>query len=353
MLKAFTPPRYFPLYSHRPGIRGFLARTSYAVQAYPTACMLLQCEKEGLKQVSELVFPKLAPQIEWTAFFDTVHQIFLMQGKGRASFFRCSVEVRGDGIFFRSGKGPLEVVHNGVSIALGRGESVRLCHIQPKGPERLPRLSLGSNASPNWDRISYAPDMTEVLPLWYQFGRNGCSTREQAPSLLGCLADAVCRKDSLSIVPALEALFAVAVDDIFIPRLEDDRFLGYQLPPLSALFPLQSFNDAVHALLRALFLQEGELGIDLLPLLPKQFACGRLWNETLSSGHLVSLEWRKGRIRRVLLKAICDDSIHVSMGASRCRVYPLDDKRGNFSFASGDALHLQAGRSYLFDNFFG
>ena len=347
-----TPPRYLPLFSFKPGVRLPLPGSDYVVQAFPTALRLFLCRSTGLEQVQELIFPKLGPVQGWIVFLDVMRRFLCMEGKGQSGFFRLRLEFSSERLALRSVKGPMELCYEGQLISLEKNELTFLGPLPVVSrPFPMPRLLLGCNRAFNWDRISASPDMNEVLPLWYQFGCGSQLTNEPSSTLFGSIVEAIRVKKRADILSGFDALFRAGTDGMFVPKKIDDRFLGYATPPWPDEMELSTVHSHVSSLIRSLFLTEEGSVVDLLPCLPKECASGRLLHEPLSSGHTISIEWRKGVLRQVLLRAAHDGLVTFKALARRGHIRSLRSSTRKRPFLLGEPVEVRQGVEYLLDAF--
>jgi hypothetical protein len=193
--------------------------------------------------------------------------------------------------------------------------------------------------------------MAEVLPLWYQFGSPSSVTDEPSSTLFGSIIQAIRTKDTKAIFPAFETLFSAGVEGIFVPKRVDDCFLGYNMPIWPDEVNLPSVPDHVAAAIRSLFLVEEGSVVDLLPCLPRECVSGRLLHEKLFLGHTINIEWRKGVLRRVLLRAAHDGLVtfRSSLRAGYIRTLRKPGRKKPFLFR--EPIEVQKGEEFLLDNF--
>lgn len=350
-LRQLTPPRYLPLFSSTPGVKISIPGSSYVVQAFPTALRLFLCRQDGLDTVRDVTFPKLGPVQGWRVLLDAMRRILCIEGRGPAGFFRLRLDLSSEGLSMRSMKGPVEL-HDHELISLKKNESLVLGQ-SPVGPRSfpMPRLILGCNKAFNWDRISALPDMSEVLPLWYQFGYGGLVADEPPSTLFGVLLESIREKKRVDIFPAFDALFRAGTEGMFVPKKIDDLFLGYALPAWPEGMELSTIQAHVCSLIRSLFLTEEGAVVDLLPCLPKECVCGRLLHEGLASGHTISIEWRKGVLRRMFMKAAHDGLVTFKASARSGYIRSLRTPMRKRPFLLGEPLEVRQGEEYLLDNF--
>lgn len=352
-LRQLTPPPYRPCFTHRPGTMIYLSGTSHAIQIFPTALRLFDCRGTDRELVKEVFLPELGPCSEWTVFIDSMRQTVRVEGRGLRGFFRYHIYAGQEGVYIKPAAGTLRLVAHGVENDVTKGDPFPLTDspaILARFP--TPRLLLGCHKAPLWDRICEDPQMEELLPLWYQLFRPA-SLEDIAPSstLFGAVVQSVQNAASAAILPALATFFRVGMDGYFVPKRVDDAFLGYDTPLLPDEMRLSEVHAAICALIRSLFIQEQGNILSILPCLPKELVCGRLLHETLLSGHQVDIEWRKGKIRRILLHAKTDGLVTLQASVSQASIRPIGGKARKRSVAIGKEIEVLAGKVYLLDNF--
>lgn len=350
-LRQFVPPPYKAPWSHTPGIEGWLAGSHLFAKIFPTKLELYACEGKKTSKIDQLTFPQLCYSQDWTVFFDTLRQRTTVQGHAKGEFFRYQLEINQEGVFLRSQKdlhyekgGALSLLKRGEKILLWKGET-STARYNP------PRLFLGCNKDPNLDRILHKPDLLEIVPLWYQFG-GALSSRLRTPSLLTSCVYAIEHKEEGNIAEALAHYFRAGVKGYFVPKSFDDLYHGFQEPLLPEELPLEEIHGAIHSSIRSLFLRQENSTLFLLPCLPKEWRSGHLLRETLSSLSLISIEWRKGVPRRVLIHATADEDISFVLPHSLHQFsLSILGKRGSCKVLSGNTITLKKGSRYLLDHF--
>lgn len=352
-MRQFTPPHYLPAFTHQPGSKIFLAGSSYVIQPFPTALRIFACQFDDVRCIKEVLFPQFGPISGWTVFIDSMHHLVTVEGRGGSGFIRYRIETREEGIYFHPTSGPMRVVMNGVESDVEKAERMLLVEARCSLPHfPTPRLLLGSNKALNLDRIRVSSSIEEVLPLWYQLYEGApASSLEPSSTLFGAIVEAVQKKDCANLPSLFEVFFRTAFDGFFVPKRKDDYFLGYPSPLLPDDLSLADVNSRVCGLIRSLFLREEGGIINILPALPKAFVAGRLLRETLASSHLISIEWRKGEVRRILLHAHHDDTVILNAKASSASLLSLHGKVHKRMVTIGEGIEVEENKEYLLDNF--
>ena len=346
-VRQCTPPKYLPLFSSRPGIKIAFPGLPCIIQAFPTALRLFADQKEA----RELVFPTIGVPKDWTVFVDAMRRIISIEGRGTEGFFRIHIESTLDGLSLRSMKGPFEIRDRDQTTVLQRGASMVFASSYSPAPFPMPRLLLGCNKELNWDRIAASSDMNEILPLWYQLGSSDHVTNESSSTLFGTVVDAIRSKDKGAVFPACRALFHAGIDGMFVPKKVDDCFLGYSVPAWPDEMDLPTIQTHMCSAIRSLFLIEEGAVVDLLPCLPRECVAGRLLRERLSSEHVINIEWRKGFLRRVFVRAAHDGSVTFRAAPRMGWISRLRSRARKKQFLLGEAIEVRQGEDYLLDNF--
>ena len=352
-LRQFTPPHSLPPFTHKPGTMAYLPGSPHVIQVFPTALRLYGWHFDETELVQELTFPDVGPLSGWTASFDSMRHIVVLEGSAKQGFVRFCIDSSPDGISFRSRKGPVKVVTRDETVCLQQGEKFPLVQTPCTPPQfPTPRLLLGWNKAQNWDRICTTAAMEEVLPLWYQLSPARSETAiEPSSTLIGQIIEAIQKQDSHAVLSAFATFFRVAIHDFFVPKRKDDLFLGYSNPLLPDDMSIVQVHPLICCLIRSMFLQEEGNIVTILPCLPKEFIAGRLLHETLTSGHHIDLEWRKGCIRRILVHATRDDTLTLRSSAASGSIRELHGKRRKSIFKVGDPIEIHKDEQYLLDNF--
>lgn len=352
-LRQCTPPPYLPAFTRRPGTKIYLAGSSNVICVYPTALRIYTCHFDELELQKEVLFPEIGPVVGWTAYVDSMRQVIQIEGKGRLGFVRYRIHTTEDGVSLTPSSGMMKISMHGVVSEVAKCDDYILAEercILPRFP--TPRLLLGCNKAPNWDRIMDHPTMEEVLPFWYTLASpNAEASFEPSSSLFGSIVEAINKHKTLEILSAFETFFRVAIDGFFAPKRIDDRFFGYPFPILPDEISLSAVHPSICTMIRSLFLQESGNIIDILPCLPKELVSGRLLHETLTSGHRIDIEWRKSGVRRILLHATKDGAITIKAQAATATLRPIQSKARKRVVKIGDTIEVEEGKSYLLDNF--
>ena len=344
-LRQFVPTPFRAPWSHAPGIEGWLSGSDCCAKIFPRLLQIYSCSGRERTLSTEILFPELSYSDDWTVFFDCLRGKTTVQGHSGTRFFRYEIAVEEDGIFLRTLKGDLMCEERGGSFLLTRGEKhslIKRSFTRSFYPSS--RLLLGINKDPNLDRMLLKPDPLELVPFWYMLGTPSSLTEGES-SLLTTFT-------KTKSFDALTQFFRAGINGFFVPKTWDDRYLGFQEPLIPQEASLASVHDAMRSTLRSLFLKEEGSTLFLLPHLPKECASGRLLRERLHSSSLISIEWRKHAVRRVLIHQRVDDEVTLitSRQGETCTLTILGTKEKR-KVPSGCPITLKGGTRYLFDHF--
>lgn len=348
-LRNFVPPPYQPSWSTKPGVHAWLSGSTICAKIFPTRVELFDCDAPT-QILSSITFPKLSFSRDWTVFFDSMRQRTVVQGHVGEDFFRYQLEILPEGLFITSLKRDILCENEQGSFSIRRNEKVLLVKGPFSAPRYMsPRLFLGCNKEPHFDRISMHPHFLEILPLWYQMAQP-IALPEIEPSLLGTLVQTVLEKRKEQIPEIFLQYFEAGIEGYFVPKKYDDLHLGYG-PLLPKNVSASCVHGCIASCIRALFFQQDGSSLFLLPCIPTCVS-GHLLRERLTSSSLISLEWRKERIRRVLIHAFADEelSINTHNSVSSFSVSVLGSKE-RYTSTLGAKIFLRKGNRYLLDNF--
>ncbi len=282
-----------------------------------------------------------------------MRQYVQVEGSAGQGFVRYRICVSVDGVMLKPASCDLRVIVNGIENTIAKGDTFPLVEAPCSLPQfPSPRLLLGCNKASNWDRISDAPTMDEVLPLWYQLSPQASEeSLESSTTLFGAIVEAFKKKETSTILSTFATYFRAGMAGYFVPKRTDNLFLGYGIPLLPDEMSLQDVHTGICTMVRSLFLREEGNIIEILPCLPKELVSGRLLHETLHSGHQIDIEWRKGRVRRVHLYAQHDGMVTVKADAVTATLRRLRSADRKTVFRLGEEIEVQEGKHYLLDNF--
>ncbi len=194
----------------------------------------------------------------------------------------------------------LDLEKGSVEVFGKTAEGFRRLKIQEAKLERsLERLSLGKHTKLDWELVCRRMDMEEMVPVLFQLGQLVPETPEvhvAATPILKFLEFG----DKTEIAQQMTCFFKTGFHGMMAPRLCDEDLQGIaEKGPVSGS-PLALLRRGYEAV-RALFFVD-QNGFAFLPNLPPQFHAGRLVNLRTAQGDLISIEWSKKLLKKVVIK---------------------------------------------------
>lgn len=336
-------------FSHQPGTRCLIPGTSCEVQIFPTLVRI---------DSSSVALDLKGPVAGFTVQQDLQKNVVRVFGNTQDGFVRYLLLRQEDAIILLVEKAP----SGGLRTGKGVLKEKQRCAIAPTRGSSFPsreRLSLGMHRSQDWELVRRRHDLKEIFPVWFCLGAT--LPQEDLPasslgtlSLLQSCADLIAARQREEIVPAFLRLFDAGFQGILSPTLIDENHLGI-LPALEKISgsasPLALLTKGA-ALIRSLFIQEIDTKIALLPCLPPEFVSGRFTDFKTRCGDLISFEWSKKLLSKVILHPAQDRAIHLLLQPSlkSFRLRRTFREKGEIQTHSAPLL-LKAGETLYLDRF--
>lgn len=330
--------RYRP-FSHVPGVRCLLPRTSWIVQAYPALIRFTHCETEASSETIEIPIQLTGPVREWTVQQDLEKGNICIWGIAREGRFRVRLEASRDAIQFKMERSPVEgLICAGTKLSAG--DVLTWTHSGPFVDTNVTeRLSLGSHRDQDWSVIWRRLDFRDIFPVLFHLG-------QWTPRIDKCSTTSMHQLIERGWEPFLRAAF----DGVLSPRLNDDQWQG--ILPIETIpsqaSPTTLITQAAHGI-RRLFIEEREMELKLLSC--TDFESGRMVHAQCDFGS-VDLEWSKFTPRRLQIHARCDAQIQLNLPKPIhfFRIRNQLQDRGE-RMAANDRIDLEAGKNYWIDRF--
>ena len=310
----------FRPFSHKPKTRCLLPRSLLFVEVYPTKFILYDYSSKEPKVLTAVDFLHLGPLEQFTVQQDLEKDVVFVSGFAKKGFFRYQLVAKKqhpfsevtfmrvpENVVMRVAGGKEQVLHEKERCTFPETKKT----IQPVIFQQRERLALGCHKAQEWEKVVARRSINEILPFWYQLAQSvpkgETKYRPTTPSLLGKLAESIEKKASLELEQALLDLFVSGFSDMLLPQQADTLYQGFLYPPIGSevAIPIELLRQSF-PLLRALFFQEKEKTFSLLPLLPPKIHCGRLFSLRTEEGHVLSFEWVKKQIRKVIFEPVSD-----------------------------------------------
>ena len=150
-----------------------------------------------------------------------------------------------------------------------------------------------------------------------------------------------------------QKLFLAGFKSLLVPTLQDPFYQGI-LPDkeISSEASALALLSQGAQLMRQLFIQQEKEKIDLLPLLPALFHCGRFVNIEIMQGKF-ALEWSKKKIRRCEFHTGKAQETAIYLNTrhfKQCRIREGKKDQGRMILLC-QPLQLKKDHYYFFDNF--
>lgn len=222
---------------------------------------------------------------------------------------------------------------SGELVAEMEGRSILFQELEK--PFDRERLSFGNHKSQDVDLIRRRKDLTEILPIWFKLATHYANfTVSQEPVKPGSLLyELVNETDRNRLADLFLKTYLSGFSPFFVPRASDTDFNGFELPPLKGEEPLRLLIEGAKAIKR-MIVEERDGGIHLLSCLPSLFHAGRLIETPLAQGGVISVEWTKHFVRRVIYVPQNEEDVNIR--------FPKEVKRYRVK---------ASGKSFVFDNF--
>ena len=309
-------------YSHTPGMACLIPGTETKIEAYPTFL------KIGAK---EFDLPVTGPVRNFTIEQDLEKNCVWVFGKANEGFYRLKISAHEQGFEIFVDKAPKGGFIAKEKMQIGENISFFL-------PPVCERLSLGINKDLDWDFVWRRMDLLEILPVIFCLGQKVPPASAKPLKEMGSLLE----KD-------LESFCKVAFRQMLVPQGKDLQHLGLVSRANGEEDPF-SLLQAATKHIRALFFRQSGNRIHLLPA--NTFPSGRLIHIQATGIGEIDMEWTKGILRRVCLRAkqSCEIIIDLQKGVESYRIRTSQNEKGKRRGAN-DSLQIVAGKTYYLDKF--
>lgn len=347
-LKPITIYERLKPFQHSPRAKIPLPGSYFYVAVFPAFLSVFSFENPDCKAFATVSLPIKGPVKNFTAELDLERGCIRVWGESLTGYFRYHLtfipESGKIGVF-------VEKLPEGVENPFAQHPAFSLMKALPR-VKLGEALSLGNHRAQNWDRVKERQQLEEILPAWFALGQQMPKGDMQLASggtsdFLTTLKKEIAAGASGSIYSILLNFFNCAFHGILIPRLEDEDHLGFDLSSVSeAASPLPLLTEGAK-LIRELFIRQEGSNLHVLPLLPKEFHCGRILRLHLPGIGKLHLEWSKKLPRRLVIQAEekCSFFLHFQKEITRCR---LNKKR---PYIPGCVIELEANDVIHLDSF--
>ena len=356
-------------FCHEPGTSTILPGWGYQVQVFPCLIRLYQMNKSPPLLLTELNLDFKGPVEQFTICNDLEKGRITIWGKTAEGWMRYHLmsALRYEGIRLLVERAPLNgfpIAEEGKCHLLHPGQWLDLLEqrssFEPYLVPPCDRLSLGNHQAQDWEMIKRRFNLKELLPLVHRLGQllpalPLTSSQEGTLALLEDCHQSFSSKRPEQSEEKWKHFFLGCLSSLLVPQLEDVHYQGLvKIQPLTSLeiSPLVILSEGSR-LIRELFVQQEKDDLAILPHLLPSLPCGRLLNVPLADGGLLSLEWTKKTIRRLILHVGGEDREFILKFHSSVRHYRLrqNDKEKGERKSCRSSLILKKNCRYLLDNF--
>lgn len=342
MPRIFRSPHYEPLFSHQVPCAFLLPGTDIVVCISP-ACMTFQ-NQENTKTVS---FDPAYHFISHTTFLHLLHETVHIEGDTPSGFLRLLLH-RLDGVWcITSLKRSVSGSCDEKLFFLNKGESFPLFALQQHSYVSTSRLVLTSPCDMRYEALLYKKRWMSLAEQMY--GIDSLLSQEAPRDSL--LLDIAHSFDMKKVEQGLIRLLLEGFSGMMVPRIGGQvrKQWGFDFWPYSSPWDNLAFLSAT---LRSFFLIEDGQTLTLLPRLLPSMHSGQIHQEWCANKDVeISFDWRKGHLRRVLIRPLKDVELCLVMQKSlSCRIRTIPQSYGvNISLAN--PIFFKKNKRYLLDNF--
>lgn len=345
--------RYRP-FSHQFETMAMLPKSYLGFQIFPAMLRVFDLSGPFRKQIDERNINIHAPVKGFTVLQDLEKGHLKVWGEGSKGYFRYRIQALQDGHSFVIIP---EREPNEFPIFTQSAQTVEEVN---NDHSPIERLSFGITKSQDWTLVNRRLKMMEILPFWHKLGQMlpvPQITNLESMGTLYLLKMALSQlenKESDELIKTLELLYLASFEGLFIPKLEDDRSHGLNLPPIDKeelTTPLALLSEGKN-LIKRMLVDQNDTEIAILPCLPSKFHCGRMVNVTLQNNAMIDMEWSKKKIRRICLKPLFSGYLQFKF-PSNVKTFRLRRKsdRSTQIKTCGAAIEFSSTDTYFFDNF--
>lgn len=306
--------RFFP-YSLLPGAKFLIPFSSFAVQVFPTALILLHENRKINLNI-------LGPVDKFKAVLNLEKGIIEVSGRGRRGYFQYA-------LFSKDGK---------LVFSQKKAESLipeldRTVFISQKYV--FETLSFGISKSADFNEMKKRRKMDELFPFWFRFGQMFpfLNQKPEGDSMLSRLND----------FDSFQSLFQGGFSSVFFPEKKDENYWGYPLDPLGPLDnPILILKEGYQKIRNFLLIEDEACFI--LPRILSWFPQGRAIHLKTSFGS-VDIEWTKNFLRKVIIYSNVSRQLRLIFPKNhkRCRI---NNSRNRVALDGGCLLDLEQDVEY-------
>lgn len=332
-------------FSRLPGTSFLVPDTEWCVQLFG-ARLLFRHMRTGEEREFLLKLPEAVSAVSF--FLDFERREIVGEGKLYGDTIRYRIFASGDELFFE----PLLLPEGELFLAGELLEKKKQIPLFPLAETVVPFseeiLSFGVSKKQELDRLRLRLDLQEFLPLLYRFSELCPEGKEGGHPLLEILEEEIRKGDKLALEKSFQKIYLSLFGSGLVPRVRDGEYSGGGEGKGDPLTLPHTLRRAI----RSLFFVETGKGFSLLPLVPPVLHCGRMLGIVTSHGDILSLEWSKKQLKKVILIAGSsrEESLLLAKPLESFRLRKKGEKEEK-RISGGARFSLEQGLCYFFDRF--
>ncbi len=319
----------FRPFSHAPGAMCMIPQSSWAACAYPTEITVF-CDEQNY-----ILNLRLTGPVEgFTLQQDLERNVVSVFGRAKEGYFNFEISHRESIIVITLKRGDsIPYEFNGKSGVLKRNDFLEI-QVEKAFPLiHIERLSLGMNKKLDWDLVSKRGDLREILPSLFFLGQKVSSRTVPLP-----------HQELLTFIKN-------HFHHILLPKRIVEKRLGLVSEDILPEISFSAIIFQTYSLIRALFIDETENEVSILPNLPKEFVFGRILGLKTSKA-IIDIEWSKRKLHKVRITPTQDGALQIKWphNINTFRQKGCPRKKGVIS-SFKDEIQLTAGQVIFLDRF--
>ncbi|NGX56614.1 MAG: hypothetical protein K1060chlam5_00857 [Candidatus Anoxychlamydiales bacterium] len=336
-------------FSHSFGKTLLITNTNYTLQVFP----------------SMLIFKEINKDKEFKIHFDIngpIKNFLVMQdlkkGIVKISFFTKDDFISYKIFTFDSTKIFFEKIHsNSLDLKINttskkvKSKSTIELPIEITSNEKIiEKLSFGSHKKQDIDLIKRREDIKEIFPFIFSLSQFFKCEKKYTSQIFKSIEKKIKNKDKLNLEEDFLNICKSFFFDFFTPRIFHFDYQNIFKENFGKIDPIIILKEFSRLLRNTLILEEKE-NVNILPLLMKEFFCGRFINVNLNFA-IIDIEWSKKLIKKMIVKPKVDKKIHFKFQSKidTFRVRSFLKEKGKVH-KNNDLFFLEKNKTYFFDRF--
>lgn len=312
-------------FSHVPGTRCLVPGSRFVVQAFPALLRI-----EGY---ADLPIQVTGPVKEFTVQLDLEKKCVLLWAIAKEGYFKFKLEAIEEGLTLTMDRAPKEGLQIGDKRFVSKEKALIVVGGTYLAVPRTEKLSLGNLKAQEWDLVWRRMELKEIAPALFLLGQ-----------MIPTEKDAHGGTETL-LKKSLDLFVRTSFSDLLIPRLKDEQHQGIAPVEAGTGDPLALLQKSYREI-RSFLIHESNPTLKILPHLPKEWDAGRVEGLHVEGLGEIDLEWSRGQIRRMVLRA------SRNCQATLLFAKPVDSFRWNGKQKeNGESIFFEQSKIYEFDRF--